>query len=183
LYGQLKECAVRLNSGGPIKATKNMPTRESHWFDKEIREAAEDYGLNPKIVEAVVLVESSGFAHSYRYEPAFWARYMEGKSQWNGANPRRVSASYGLMQVMFVVALELGFTGDPEELFQPRVGLKYGCLKLRALLLWSRGNVDAALAAYNGGKVGNAEPPYRNWTYVAKVHAKLAELDDHNVNA
>jgi soluble lytic murein transglycosylase-like protein len=157
-----------------------MPKRESHWFDKEIREAAEDYGLNPKIVEAVVLVESSGFTHSYRYEPEFWKRYMEGKSQWQGANPRRVSASYGLMQCMYPVAVELGFTGEPEELFQPNVGLKYGCLKLKELLAWSKGNVDQALAGFNGGKGGNAHPPYRNWEYVAKVKSKLAELDDHN---
>jgi soluble lytic murein transglycosylase-like protein len=61
-------------------------------------------------------------------------------------------------------------------LFVPSVALDIGCLKLASLLKWSDGNVDAALAAYNGGRVGNAKPPYRNASYVNKVRAALLQV-------
>lgn len=150
--------------------------RETRWYRAEIEAAAREHGLDADLVEAVVLTESAGLAHAYRYEPEFWKRYMEGKPKWIVANPRRVSASYGLMQVMFPVAVELGYVGEPEGLFVPSVAVDMGCMKLAELLKWSGGNVDAALAAYNGGKVGNATPPYRNQAYVTKVNAALLQV-------
>jgi soluble lytic murein transglycosylase-like protein len=150
--------------------------RETRWYRAEIEAAAREHGLEADLVEAVVLVESAGLAHAYRWEPEFWRRYLEGKPQWIGSNPRRVSASYGLMQCMFPVAVELGYVGEPEGLFVPSVALDVGCHKLAELLKWSGGNVDAALAAYNGGKVGNSAPPYRNQSYVLKVNAALLQV-------
>jgi soluble lytic murein transglycosylase-like protein len=150
--------------------------RETRWYRAEIEAAAREHGLDADLVEAVVLTESLGMANAYRYEPEFWKRYMEGKPQWIGANPRRVSASYGLCQVMFPVAVELGYVGEPEGLFVPSVALDMGCMKLAELLKWSGGNVEAALASYNGGKVGNAAPPYRNQAYVTKVMAALLQV-------
>lgn len=144
------------------------------FYDTTIRQVCSDVGTDPDLVSAVVMTESSGKTHAYRYEPAFFDRYLRGKDEWKGANPERVAASYGLMQVMYTTALEHGLTGDPEQLFRPSVGLFYGCLHLASLLKWSAGNVDQALAAYNGGKGGNAAPPYRNASYVAKVRRHLA---------
>jgi soluble lytic murein transglycosylase-like protein len=150
--------------------------RETRWYRAEIQAAAREHGLDADLVEAIVLTESGGFADAFRFEKDFWRRYMEGKPQWIGANPRRVSASYGLMQCMFPVAVELGYVGEPEGLFVPSVALDIGCMKLASLLKWSGGNVDAALAAYNGGKVGNSAPPYRNQAYVTKVRAALLQV-------
>jgi soluble lytic murein transglycosylase-like protein len=150
--------------------------RETRWYRAEIEAAAREHGLDADLVEALVLVESAGLAHAYRWEPEFWKRYLEGKPRWIGSNPRRVSASYGLCQVMFPVAVELGYVGEPEGLFVPSVALDMGCMKLAELLKWSGGNADAALAAYNGGKVGNASPPYRNAAYVTKVKAALLQV-------
>lgn len=127
-----------------------MPTR----FRSLIESTATRHGLDPNLVEAVVLTESSGNTRAYRYEPDFWRRYMASKAEWQGRDPERVSASYGLMQIMFPVAKELGYTGEPEALMVPSTGLEYGCLKLRKLLAWSQNDVRTALAAYNGG-VGN----------------------------
>lgn len=149
------------------------PVHESKWFRAEIEVVASRYGLDPDRVEALVRVESSGFAHAYRYEPAFYQTYLADEAAYDGANPRRVSSSYGLCQVMYPVARELGYEGPPEGLFVPLVALEYGCKKLKALLDWSGGNVDAAVAAYNGGKRGNVRPPYRNQHYVDKVHLAL----------
>lgn len=148
-------------------------------YRAEINIAAAKHRLDPDLVEAVVITESSGKTSAYRFEPAFWLHYMANKPEWKGANPERVSSSYGLMQVMYQVALELGYKeAAPEYLFIPEVGLNWGCAKLRSLLDWSKDNVEQALAAYNGGKGGNSTPPYRNEKYVKKVLINLYAIKE-----
>lgn len=146
------------------------------WFRKEVESVARKHGLDADVVQAICLVESSGVTSAFRYEPGFWQRYLVGKPEWMHANPMRVSSSYGLMQCMFPVACELGYAGPPEQLFVPEIGLEWGCRKLASLLKWSGGNLDQALAAYNGGQKGNATPPYRNQGYVNKVRTQLREI-------
>lgn len=149
-------------------------------YRKEIEAAAEKHGLQPVLVEAQVLVESSGNPKAYRYEPGFWKTYMAGKPEWAGADPKVVSASYGLMQIMYVVALEMGLDKSlpPSVLFDVETNLEYGCRKLASLMKWSKGNVMQALAAYNGGKGGNTTPPFRNMPYVVKVLTQRSKLVD-----
>jgi soluble lytic murein transglycosylase-like protein len=149
-------------------------TRETQWYRAEIEAAATVYGLEPDLVEAVVFTESAGLANAYRYEPEFWRFHMEDKPKWSGKNPRRVSASYGLMQPLYVVAVELGYVGPPEGLFVPEVSLEFGCRKLAELMKWAGGNVDQALAGYNGGK-GNWKAPIPQ-KYVTKVKAALLQV-------
>ena len=139
-------------------------------YQLEIEAAASRFGLESWLVEAVVEAESARKTHAYRYEPRFWAKYLAKTPEWSQANPERVSASYGLMQIMYTTAREVGFTGTaPEYLFVPEIGLEFGCRKLRSLLDWSKGRVPQALAAYNGGKVANTVAPYRNQPYVDRV--------------
>lgn len=146
-------------------------------YRAEIEALAAQFHLDPDLVEAIVLTESSGKTHAYRFEPGFWQRYMRNKPEYDGANPERVSSSYGLMQVMYPVAREMGFAENaPEYLFVPTIGLFWGCKKFRSLLDWSKQNVDQALAAYNGGKGQNDKPPYRNQHYVDKVKRNLERL-------
>ena len=145
----------------------------SFWYRAEAYAIADSHSLDPNLVIAVALIESSGRTHAYRYEPHFWMKYLVNKPEWDGANPERVSASYGLMQVMYPVALERGFPPNdpPEHLFVPTVGLEYGCRQLRYLLDWAKGDIEAAIASYNGGTKGN-EPgvnPKRNKLYLDKV--------------
>jgi soluble lytic murein transglycosylase-like protein len=151
-------------------------TSESSWFREEIEAVAFRHRLDPNLIEAIVRVESSGLAHAYRFEPGFYQRYLVDNPEYDGGNPRRISASYGLMQIMYPVARELGFDGAPEELFVPLVNLEYGCKKLRELMNWSRDNSSQALAAYNGGKKGNETPPYRNHIYVIKVKTAFERI-------
>lgn len=146
------------------------------WYRAEVGSVARKHGLDPKVVEAICYVESSGLTSAYRNEPGFWRRYMQDKPEWKHANPARVSSSYGLMQCMFPVACELGYAGPPEQLFVPEIGLEWGCRKLKSLLMWSGGNLDQALAAYNGGPRGNDKAPYRNQVYVDKVRKALAKV-------
>lgn len=148
-------------------------------YRREIVQAAREHGLDPNLVEAVVVIESSGRTDAFRYEPGFWDRYLRTNVDYLGEVPRRVSSSYGLMQVMAPVARELGLTREPEYLFVPSVGLHFGCLKLANLLKWAQGDTAKALEAYNGGKgsVGSqatkryAAKVIQKWDEIAQQHA------------
>lgn len=150
---------------------------ETTWVRPLIEDVAALHALDPDVLEAVVRTESSGRAHAYRFEPKYWERYLAKNPVYQAMEPRRAAASYGLMQVMYPTARAMGFRGEPEELFVPRTSLHYGCLVLKDNLTWSGGRLDAALAAYNGGKTkDNQKPPYRNGVYVAKVQKHLAAI-------
>jgi hypothetical protein len=103
------------------------------------------------------------------FECRFYERYLRNKPEWSGQVPRRVSSSYGLLQILYPTAREHGFTGEPELLFVPIVGLEWGAMHLRTLIEWAEGDYIRALAAYNGGRVGNAAPPFRNQAYADRV--------------
>jgi soluble lytic murein transglycosylase-like protein len=163
-----------------------MALRTRYWG--LIQEVAAKYTFDPLLIEALVVQESSGNTDAFRFEPDFWNRYLKGKPEWAGKNPRRVSSSYGLMQVMFPVALERGFPVvlAPESLFIPELGLEWGCKHLTYLRTWAKAlPVDEAtqtlamIAAYNGGKGGNdptKNTPLRTAKYAREVLAKAAIL-------
>ena len=152
-------------------------------YHEDVAVMAARHGLDPQLVEAVCWIESSGRTHAYRFEPDFWERYLRRSPAYDGANPDRVSASYGLMQVMFPTAVDHGMppTEPPEYLFVPLVGLEWGCRILAQRLVWAKGDVRKALASYNGGQ-GNwlgARPQ----AYADKVLAQWARLQDDTRNA
>lgn len=130
------------------------------WYRAELHVAAKRHNLDPDLVRAVIQQESAGNTAAYRYEKGFWLKYMAAKPEWRTENPQRVSASYGLMQVMYSTARELGLpvADPPETLFLPAKGLEYGCRVLAERLAWAKGDVRKALAGYNGGK-GNWTAP------------------------
>src|SRR5690349_19464468 len=107
------------------------------WYRAELEAIAQAFGLDPDLLQAQVIVESAGKTHAYRFEPGFWNRYMKDKPEWDGANPERVSASYGLLQILYPVAKELGYADLPEHLFAPVTGLHWGAKKLAMLRDWA----------------------------------------------
>jgi hypothetical protein len=160
---------------------------------------AKGHGLDPKLVTAMVMVESEGDIGAWNPEQRY--RYFWDVKLWKPFRPVTdieiasefppkdfkalkgdpdnewwaQQASWGLMQVMGAVAREFGFrenylTGLCRD---AGTGLLFGCRVLQGHLKWSRGVVDQAVAAYNGGRVGNDKPPYRNATYIAKVRAAM----------
>jgi soluble lytic murein transglycosylase-like protein len=159
-------------------------------YRKEIEAAAKTYGLDPQLVEAIVLTESAGNTDAFRFEPNYYNRYLKPKKLYPGQNPRRVSSSYGLMQIMYDVAKERGYPDSllPEHLFFPEVGLAWGCKHLRMLFDWAnepqfaacseQDKLEAVLASYNGGRGDNkpTQKPLRNASYVRKVLANLTLL-------
>lgn len=136
--------------------------------------------LDPILVAAVVIKESAANTDAFRHEPDFYNRYIKPKGLYPGWNPRRVSSSYGLMQIMLPVAHERGYPKDlhPEMLFVPETGLDYGCRQLRHITdLMSKKypNADtysrqvAILASYNGGFQGPDALRPRNKEYALGV--------------
>jgi len=158
-------------------------------YRPEIEIAAAQHGLDPDLVQAVVEQESSYRWFAYRYEPDFFSRYLKSNPMYLHRDPREVSASFGLMQVLFTTAIENGFAGKPWELFHPDVALDLGCHHLAALMVWARGLyvglasgeqaavTRSALAAYNGGKTGNAPTgALRNIEYVRQVLGRYERI-------
>jgi hypothetical protein len=147
----------------------------------DIRAAAAAHAIDPLTFEALVVVESAGYADAFRYEAGILSQLQTGTLKIAGALPeppigRRLAASYGLTQILYVTACDYGFTGEPELLFVPATSLEYGARHLAALLAWAGGDESRALAAYNGGKKGNVRPPLRNHAYVDRVLRARAGL-------
>lgn len=104
---------------------------------------------DPDLLDAQVSVESSYDTFAFRYEPAFFQRYVKNSPHYRLFGPL-AACSYGLLQIMLVDAIEVGFVGEPWELFDPATGLYWGCKKLQQLAKQTAGQ-QQALAAYNGG--------------------------------
>lgn len=129
---------------------------------KHIITAAQNTGLSPQLLAAVIHQESSGNPFAVRYEPAFLKKYLADKTRKTigGYVPTRCSwetevycraMSYGAMQIMGQVARERGFRGEfLTELLDPATNLKYGSEFLQTLL-HKYDSTEQALLRWNGG--------------------------------
>ncbi len=129
----------------PIKRLEQQGSKE--WDHKIISQAAGKYNLDPKLIEAVIKVESD-------YQP----------------NLVSSKGAVGLMQLMPGTARDLGV----QNRYNPRQNVFGGANYLRQMLDRFDGNTKLALGAYNAGpgaveKYGGI-PPYRETQrYVEKV--------------
>jgi soluble lytic murein transglycosylase-like protein len=173
------------------------PTPWAALYRHAITFAAKVHQLEPLVLLAVAWQESHGGVVSdagrwtwapqrlYRYEPGFWDRYMGPASRgWPKYEPpsehpavaeawkRRVSSSYGILQVMFATAQDLGYGGSPEGLLDPLTSANLGAKLLRKNLDGpAKGDLADALAAYNTGRARD------EWTtYDDEVLAKLERI-------
>lgn len=133
--------------------------------------AALNAGLDPALVCAVCALESNWDQDAYRYEPAFFHRYISAMKGLTELEMADRAKSWGLMQVMGQVAREMGFDNpDLSTLREPLNAVTYGCRKLKRCMDRHSDDVTAALLAYNGG--GNANYPslvmghYQSYAYL-----------------
>jgi soluble lytic murein transglycosylase-like protein len=123
------------------------------------RHIAADHALDPSLVCAVIEQESAWNPWAVHYEPGFLSRYVAplytaGKLSATEAYTRAMS--WGLMQVMGQVAREFGFQETSlSELCDPATGIDFGCRILAVRLARCKGDVPAALLAWNGGANDN----------------------------
>jgi soluble lytic murein transglycosylase-like protein len=138
------------------------------------RQIAREHALDPALVCAVIEQESAWNPWAVRYEPSFLSRYVAplyttGKISATEAYTRAMS--WGLMQVMGQVAREFGFKETSlTELCDPATGIEFGCRILAVRLTKAKGEVPAALQAWNGGANENyaAEVLSRKRNYSSK---------------
>ena len=114
------------------------------------------FNLPSDLVCAVCEQESGWNPNATRYEQGFRERYIDRMGLPEIEAIQR-STSYGLMQLMGQVAIEMGFKGDLYQLLDPEVGLAWGCRYLEKKMVHAEGNTEAALLSWNGG--GNEEYP------------------------
>jgi soluble lytic murein transglycosylase-like protein len=123
------------------------------------RQIAREHALDPALVCAVIEQESAWNPWAVRYEPSFLSRYVAplyttGKLSATEAYTRAMS--WGVMQVMGQVAREFGFKdASLAELCDPAAGIEFGCRILATRLARTKGDVPAALLAWNGGASPN----------------------------
>ena len=147
-----------------FQISNRFPTQLPDAVHPEIIELARriaiEHQLDPALVCAVIEQESAWNTWAVRYEPGFLSRYVAplytaGKLSATEAYTR--SMSWGLMQVVGQVAREFGFAhASLAGLCDPATGLDFGCSILAARMLREKGDVPAALLAWNGG----ANPDY-----------------------
>lgn len=160
---------------------------------------AAKHGLEPNLVEAIVLTESGGNPYAVKPEP-FYPYLFNVRTNKPFAVTREQAAaktapvefpalaghrdqewwgqqqSWGLMQVMGAVARELGFRGPYlTQLTEVMTGLHYGCKHFAAQLAWAKNRTDLALGAYNAGRGGASGD--QGQAYALKVRANLAQVE------
>ncbi len=127
-----------------------------------IQQVATTYRLPFALLQSQVIQESGGDPFAFRYERLFWGTYIKSNMAAKArAYGPLAACSFGLLQILMETAMERGFTGRPEELFDPLVGLTWGATHLRHLWDGLGGKADTyrpALARYNG--IGSASNMY-----------------------
>lgn len=98
-----------------------------------LNEWADSYGVPRNLVYGLVAQESNFDPQAYR------------------AEPKVNDASRGLTQILYHTAQGMGYTGTPDELYDPATNLDYGLRYLVQQITRAGGDIPAALSAYNGG--------------------------------
>jgi soluble lytic murein transglycosylase-like protein len=124
-----------------------------------IIDAAEKYNVDPDLVQAIIMAESS-------------------------YNPLAVSnkGAVGLMQIMPATATSLGV----ENLYDPADNVNGGVKYLKWLLNQFEGDTRLAVAAYNAGRTNvqkyQGVPPYKDTQYYVKKVFEYYEYYQGNIN-
>ena len=132
-------------------------------FDSAIYQEAENQGVPPVLIKAVIGTESSFNPSAFREEKT--------------ASGEIWDTSYGLMQLLFRTAVSLGFPDDRSrymELMDPAVNIHYGTILLKQLIARYGFNPKDIYAAYNSGAVRkNTAGEYVNSKGDTAVNARV----------
>jgi soluble lytic murein transglycosylase-like protein len=143
-----------------------------------IEAAAGKYGIDPDLVEAMVMTESSGRPQATRYEPAFYQRYIVPLDLPEAEGKKRAT-SWGLLQIMGQSAREDGYKGEIEALLDIHAGLEWGVRHLaKKIKRYGEDDINRAVAAYNAGNVRIVPETgkFVNQSYVDRVNGFLKKI-------
>lgn len=118
------DCKVHNRKSKNRSAQKSSRSVNPNIYDSHIKKAANRYSIDPRLIKAVIMVESD------------FDRYAVSRT---GAR--------GLMQLMPATAKELNVSDS----FNPKQNIYGGTLYLRNLLNMFDGDLNLTLAAYNAG--------------------------------
>jgi len=155
-----------------------MRYAHEHDFDAIIDSASAEYNVPVALIKAIIAQESNFVASAYRAEPQIG------------------DASRGLMQLLYGTATALGFSGQPDDLYDPATNIRLGTKYLADNINFAAANgygIDSAISAYNGGfsaqrtgdgkRTGNTkDSPFINAAYVQSV-LSLASYFAQNAGA
>ncbi len=138
-------------------------------------EVCKRFGVDPKVIAAIVTIESTWNPWVCRVEPGYyWTSkvrdFADLHRQSHQTELWHQKTSWGLMQVMGGTARDLGYTDICTKLCTPELGLEYG---IRYFL--SRAarypDLEDQIAAYNAGSARKdpLSKRYSNQPYVDKV--------------
>ncbi len=142
-----------------------VETKQMFRKPQPVQEGVTLYGGYPidPIAYAVAMRESSGGKNiGPRYEPGFEKRYgptymKRYPDLFNKYSPQELYSSYGRYQIMYPVAVELGYRGSPADLAKEDINRLYFEKKFQRDWKSSGGDLDKAFLRYNGG--GNPDYP------------------------
>ena len=114
-------------------------------IEDSINKYSEFYEIPTSLIKAIIKKESDFNPYAVRVEKGFWTRYFVGikntilqtknkRDDYWLQYPDFISASFGLMQIMLPVAIELDFNFQyPTELCDSEKNIELGCKKLSIL--------------------------------------------------
>jgi soluble lytic murein transglycosylase-like protein len=137
-------------------------------------------GVPPDLVCAICEQESNWNTRAARYEPGFlWTHEsvaISKKLSMSVATAQNLQKfSFGLMQIMWVTAMDLHFDGHPFDLLNPEIGIVWGARLLAQKMKTYPGD-HGYIAAYNSGRPMRLQSgEYINHEYVASVLRKMGK--------
>jgi len=161
IYWRVTAKGVEIKGKGLIMEKKYSQRAAKIWekYQQAILAASQKHDVPIPAIIATISTESSGNPNAYRYEPAFYDRYIKDKSRWKNNPfykfPKRISASYGLMQIMYTTAYSVGFRGKPEDLYDPATNIEVGAAYIASPFQRKNHGWDPPkiACAYNAGSV------------------------------
>jgi len=158
----------RVLSSGLLEVKgKGTPTTSTNVYEtytkykSAITAAAASESIDEELILATIMTESSGRPDVTTFEESYWNNYIKDQKKWKGNayydenNPSVISSSYGLMQITYPTAVEMGYTGTPEGLLNPTTNITYGTKYLRNRQAADTRRTDPirTSVSYNAGSV------------------------------
>lgn len=119
----------------PATGEGNKIRQKLKSFSAIIDKVASDLALDPDLIMATIMSESSGNPNAKRYEEKI------------------NDTSCGLMQILTATARTMGYSGTMAGLFDPTANIFYGSKYLAYQSKRYGGRIDHIIAAYNAGSV------------------------------